>query len=50
MDEIKTRNRKLTVPAGESRLLAVVVASDEYPYYTENFSEFNDILEWDIRP
>jgi len=49
-DEVKTRNRTVTIPAGESRVIAVVVASDEYPDWTGDESEFNDTLEWDIQP
>jgi len=50
VDEVKTRSRTITIPAGKSRVIAVVVASDEYPDYTGNESEFNDTLEWDIQP
>lgn len=49
-DEVKTRNRTVTIPAGKSRVIAVVVASDEYPDWTGDESEFNDTLEWDIQP
>ncbi len=50
VDEVKTRSRTITIPAGKSRVIAVVIASDEYPYYTCDESEFNDTLEWDIQP
>lgn len=46
----KSRSRTLTIPAGESRLLVIALASEEYPDYTSGSSEYNDILEWDIRP
>lgn len=49
-DVEKSRSRTITIPAGESRLVVVALHSEEYPYYTENTSEFNDQLEWDIRP
>ena len=49
-DEKKTRSRTLTIPAGETRVLAVIISSEEYPYYTGDQSEFNDTLEWSIRP
>lgn len=48
--EEKSRSRTIIIPKGESRLLVVVLHSDEYPYYTQNFSEFDDLLEWGIRP
>jgi hypothetical protein len=49
-DEAKTRSRTVTIPAGQSRVIAVVIASDEYPDWTGDESEFNDTLEWYIRP
>ena len=49
-DVEKARHRRVTVPAGESRVVIVVVASEEYPEYTGDASEFNDTLSWDIRP
>ena len=49
-DVEKARNRRITIPAGESRVVVVVVASDEYPDWTGDASEFNDTLSWDIRP
>jgi hypothetical protein len=49
-DEVKTRSRTVTIPAGESRVIAVVVASDEYPDFTGDQSEFNDTLQWSVRP
>lgn len=49
-DEVKTRNRTVTIPAGKSRVIAVVVASDEYADWTGDESEFTDTLEWDIQP
>ena len=50
-DVAKTRSRTVTIPAGESRLLVIAVASDEYPTFTTgDGSEFNDVLSWDIRP
>ena len=49
-EETTSRSRTVTIPKGESRLLVVALHSEEYPGYTENFSEFDDLLEWDIRP
>jgi hypothetical protein len=49
-NDVKTRSRTVTIPAGESRVIAVVVASDEYPDWTGDQSEFNDTLTWSIRP
>ena len=51
-DEVKTRKRTVTIPAGQSRVIAVLVVSDEYDYYTdpETANDFNDTLEWDIQP
>lgn len=49
-DEVKTRSRTVTIPAGQSRVIVVVVASDEYPDWTVDQSEFNDTLEWNVRP
>jgi hypothetical protein len=46
----KTRSRTITIPAGETRILLVALASEEYPDWTGDESEFNDILKWEIRP
>lgn len=50
VDEEKSRTRTLTIPAGESRLVLIALHSEEYPYYTSDNSQFNDILEWTISP
>lgn len=49
-DEPITRTGTLTIPAGESRILVVAIASDEYPYFTGTPSQFDDLLEWDATP
>jgi hypothetical protein len=49
-DEPKNLNRTLTIPAGESRVIVVLVASEEYPNYTGEGSQFNDTLTWNIQP
>ena len=49
-DEIKTRSRTVTIPAGESRVIAVVIASEEYPDYTGGPPDYNDTLQWSVRP
>jgi hypothetical protein len=46
----KTRSRTITIPAGETRILLVALASEEYPDWTGVESKFNDILKWEIRP
>ena len=51
-DLAKSRSRTVTVPRGQCRLVAVFVASDEYPEYTdpesESHDEFNDVLTWNV--
>jgi hypothetical protein len=49
-DEQATKTRTVTIPAGQRRLVLVAVASDEYPYYTGDQSEFNDTLTWNVSP
>lgn len=49
-DILKTRTRLVTIPAGETRVIAVAVASDEYPDWTLDASEYNDTLAWNIHP
>ncbi len=44
-----TRTGRLTIPAGQSATLMIALASDEFPYWTGDLSEFNDLLEWNIR-
>lgn len=48
----KTRTKTLSIRAGESALLLIAIASDEYPYFTdpENTDEFDDTLSWSITP
>jgi hypothetical protein len=46
----KTRSRTITIPARETRILLVALVSEEYPDWTGDESEFNDILKWEIRP
>lgn len=50
VDEPKNLNRTLTIPAGESRVIVVLIASEEYPDYTGEGSQFNDTLSWNIQP
>lgn len=47
-DAVKSRNRTVTIPAGETRLAVVFVASDEYPDYTGDSSQYNDTLSWSV--
>jgi N-acetylmuramoyl-L-alanine amidase len=49
-DEPKNLNRTLTIPAGESRVIVVLVASEEYPDWTGGASKFNDTLTWNVQP
>ncbi len=49
LEEI-TRTGTLTIPAGQSAILVVAIASEEFPYYTGDQSEFNDLLEWHATP
>ena len=48
----KSRSRTITIPKGQCRMVAVMLASDEFPEFTdpesENPGEFNDILTWNI--
>jgi len=48
----KNRTKTLSISAGESALLLIAIASDEYPYFTdpENTDEFDDTLSWSITP
>lgn len=45
-----SRSRTITIPQGEKRVVLVAVASEEYPEYTGDSSEFNDKLSWTITP
>jgi len=51
-DVVKTASRTVSVPAGTRFLLAVAVASDEYPDWTspETRPDYNDILTWSVAP
>jgi hypothetical protein len=44
----KSASRKITIPAGQSRVIVIGIASEEYPIFTGDESEFNDTLEWNI--
>jgi N-acetylmuramoyl-L-alanine amidase len=47
---VTTRKRSVTIPAGKSCVLPVVLVSEEYPYYTGGSSVWNDIVTWRITP
>ena len=49
-EERKALKRTVTIPKGQTRLVMVVLHSEEYPEYTEYNSEFDDLLEWKITP
>ena len=44
----KARSRTVTIPKGESRLVVVMLASEEYPEFTGYASNFNDVLAWNV--
>lgn len=44
----KERSRTVSIPPGQSRVVTIVLSSDEYPSYTGSSSFFNDILEWHV--
>jgi hypothetical protein len=45
---VKARSRAINIPPGQSRLVVVLVASDEYPEFTGEASQFNDQLTWNV--
>ncbi len=52
-DEVKKRNRTLTIPQGERRLILVGIASEEYVEgWTDPATapDYNDKLAWSIKP
>ncbi len=49
-EERKALKRAVTIPKGQTRVVVVVLHSEEYPEYTEYNSEFDDLLEWKITP
>jgi hypothetical protein len=49
-DAVKTLERTFRIPAGQSRLAVVALHSDEYPEYTGDSSQYNDILTWEVTP
>ena len=52
-DDLKKRNRTLTIPAGERRLILVGIASEEYVQgWTDPATapDYNDRLTWSIKP
>ena len=49
-EERKALKRTVTIPKGQTRVVVVVLHSEEYPEYTEYNSEFDDLLEWKITP
>lgn len=48
-DVPKTETATLSIPTGRTCLVCVFVASEEYPIYTGQSSEWNDALYWNIR-
>jgi hypothetical protein len=49
LEEI-TKTGTLTIPAGQSAVLVVAIASEEFPDFTGVLSEYNDLLEWHVTP
>lgn len=49
-DIVKERSRTIQIPAGESRVLIIGVHSQEYPQWTGQSSQYNDVLMWNILP
>ena len=47
-DEVKTLETTLDVLPGQMYLVAVYTASEEYPDYTGDFSQWNDTLAWEV--
>jgi hypothetical protein len=49
-NETLTKTKQFTIPAGQTALVIIAIASDEYPYHTDpaTTAVFNDILEWKI--
>jgi hypothetical protein len=50
VDVTRTRSRTVSIPAGQKCLIVVAVASEEYPDWTGDESEFNDTLSWNVTP
>jgi len=51
--EARTRTKQITIPAGQTVLLTLAIASEEYVNgYTvpDEIEEFDDILTWNIQP
>lgn len=44
----KSESATFSIPAGRTALVCVFVASEEYPSWTGQDSEFNDVLYWNI--
>jgi len=44
----KSETATLTIPSGRTCLVCVFIASEEYPVYTGDASEYNDVLYWNI--
>lgn len=44
----KSQNESVTIPRGTKAFVGIFLHSDEYPHYTGNASQYNDILSWRI--
>ncbi len=47
---VKERSRTIQIPAGRACLLVIGVYSAEYPQWTGQSSQYNDVLTWNIQP
>ncbi len=46
----KSETRTFTIKKGDSRVLVIGTTSEDYPYYTGEISQYDDILFWEIHP
>jgi hypothetical protein len=46
--EVKSETRTFTIKKGDSRVLVIGTTSEEYPDFTSEASEYDDILSWEI--
>ena len=49
MGVAKQVRETVTIPAGTMAFVGVFIFSDEYPYYTDQASEFNDRVVWAVQ-
>lgn len=49
MEQIKQTQETVTIPAGTMAYIGVFVHSQEYPHWTGQQSQYNDVLYWNIQ-